>query len=259
MVNPPTPTFLFSGEDVDKLHKDITKTIVEHGNDITFGYENKHARDTCMTVHIWGNAVKRLMNGSVPKKFMFNGDKLKEFRKQGIAENTNPYGHVYTYQQLLQEFPRDNGVSYTSQLTGLKKDLRKCISNGVLDNGLIGILYSPLMRHWDEKPCFNWMQVRYLGDNKVSLRLLFRSHDYGMAMWANLSFILYMMRHFVTRPCDCEIVEVILFSSSAHIYEGDQDIAVKIAGVPWKQQEQVVKYKPLYRLMSYYERLIRRN
>ncbi len=234
MSEQPTPTFLFQGENIDKLHKDITKAIVEYGHDITFGYESKHARDTCMTVHIWGNAVKRLMNGSVPKKFIFNGDKLKEFRKQGIAEKTNPYGHVYTYQQLLQEFPLTQG-RYLNQLTGLKKDLRKCMSSGVLDNGLIGILYSPFMRQWDEKPCFNWMQIRYLGDNKVSLRLLFRSQDYGVAVWANLSFILYMMRHFVTRPCKCEIAEVILFSSSAHIYEGDQDNAVKVAGVPWKQ------------------------
>jgi len=109
-MNAPTPTFLFQGEDIDKLHKEITKAIVEHGNDIVFGHEKKRARDTSMTIHIWGNAVKRLMNGSVPKEFVFGGEKLKQFMCQSIADNTNPYGHVYTYPQLLREFPIENTI-----------------------------------------------------------------------------------------------------------------------------------------------------
>jgi thymidylate synthase len=108
---------------------------------------------------------------------------------------------------------------------------------GIVDNGMVGVLYDPAMWLWDEKPCWNWVQVEYLGDGKLALRLLFRSHDYSTGMWANLSFILYMMRHFVAAPCNCEIVEVTLFSSNAHIYEGDQDNATKVAGIPWLREE----------------------
>jgi len=52
-----------------------------------------------------------------------------------------------------------------------------------------------------------------------------------------MSMILYMVRHFVAKPCDCEIVEVILYSSSAHIYEGDQDVAVMLANTVWEKEE----------------------
>jgi len=107
----------------------------------------------------------------------------------------------------------------------------------VLNNGIVAVLYDPAMWYWKEKPCWNWVQVEYLGDNKIALRLLFRSHDYSTGMWANLSFILYMMRHFVAAPCNCEIIEVTLFSSNAHIYEGDQDNATKVSGIPWLREE----------------------
>jgi thymidylate synthase len=108
---------------------------------------------------------------------------------------------------------------------------------GIFDNGMVGVLYDPAMWLWYEKPCWNWVQVEYLGDNKIALRLLFRSHDYGTGMWANLSFILFMMRYFIAKPCNCEIVEVTLFSSNAHIYRGDADNAEKVSGIPWLREE----------------------
>jgi hypothetical protein len=101
----PTPTRFFAGDDIDVLHKDITTFIVEEGKDIVFGYEKKHARRSTIMLQIWGKAVKRLTNGSAPKDFVFNGEKLKEFRRMGIQDTTNPFGHVYTYQQMLREYP----------------------------------------------------------------------------------------------------------------------------------------------------------
>jgi len=237
MINtPPTSAFFFNGDNIDKLHKEITSAIVKDGNDMTFGYEEKHARDTCMTIQIWGNAVKRLVNGSVPKGFPFSGDKLKEFNRQGIADNPNTFNFVYTYQQLLRKFPVHFEVKYIDQLKNISDKLGKVIQNNVKDNGLVAVLFHPDMFDWKEKPCWNWIQITYLGNNKLSVRLLFRSHDYGTAMWANLSFILYMLRHFVARPNNCEIVEIILFSSSAHIYEGDADNAEAISGIEWSDR-----------------------
>jgi len=226
-----TPTFLFKGDDIDKIHREVTKTIVKDGKDFTFGYENKDARETAMFIQVYGKAIKRLMNGGAPKEFVFNGDKLKEFRRQGVCDDPNPFGHVYTYPQMLREYP--DGDFFIDQLEQIKVKLKGCVRDDNFDNGLVGVLYHPTMAFWGEKPCWNWVQVRYLGDNKVSLRLLFRSHDYNGGLWANLSFILYMMRHFVTRECGCEIVEVLLVSMSAHIYEGDRDIAESTARIPW--------------------------
>jgi thymidylate synthase len=234
MTKQPTPSFRFAGENIDKLHKEITAAIVQFGNDRTFGYENKPAKDTCMTIHIWGNAVKRLMNGSAPKGFIFNGKKLKEFQQLSVSDDPNPFNHVYTYPQMLRQYPMPDGT-LLDQLESIKERLSNNVLEDKFDNGLVGIVYYPGFHQSPEKMCWQWVQVYYLGDGKVSLRLLFRSHDYGVAMWANLSFILYMMRQFVTRDCNCEIVEVILFSASAHIYETDQDAAFKTSGIEWKR------------------------
>ena len=244
-TKPPTPAFFFAGEDIDALHKEIISAIVSDGNDIVFGYEKKHARDTCMTIQIWGKAVKRLLNGSTPKGFPFSGDKLKEFNRQGVMDDPNPHGFIYTYQGLLTK-PGDI-FRYADQLFDIAMKLKRVINIGVKDNGMVGVLFHPSMFDWDEKPCWNWLQVTYLGDNKISVRLLFRSHDYGTAMWANLSFILHLLRHFVARPNECEIVEVILFSSSAHIYEGDMDNAEDVSGVAWDVRKNVFEgvKKPL--------------
>ena len=242
MNSPPTPAFFFSNDDIDHLHKEITSAIVSEGKDIVFGYEKKHARDTCMTIQIWGKAVKRLLNASTPKGFPFSGDKLKEFNRQGVMDDPNPFDFVYTYQQLLRKFE-----GCIDQLSNISLKLSKVIKNEVKDNGMIAILFHPDMFDWQEKPCWNWLQVTYLGDKKLSVRLLFRSHDYGTAMWANLSFILHLLRHFVARPNECEIVEVILFSSSAHIYEGDMDNAEDVSGVAWDVRKNVFEgvKKPL--------------
>ena len=249
MSDAPTPAFFFAGDDIDHLHKEITSGIVESGKDITFGYEKKHARDTCMTIQIWGKAVKRLLNGSTPKGFPFSGDKLKEFNRQGVMDDPNPFDFVYTYQELLRDFNTSTEFEYrgTDQLENIRIRLKKIIYIDVKDNGMVGVLFHPNMLNWDEKPCWNWLQVTYLGDKKLSVRLLFRSHDYGTAMWANLSFILHLLRYFVARPNECEIVEVILFSSSAHIYEGDMDNAEDVSGVAWDVRKNVFEgvKKPL--------------
>jgi thymidylate synthase len=230
-MNTGTPIFLFEGDDIDKLYRDTTKAIMEHGVDIVFGYEHKKAREACVTIKFGEKATVKMTNGVTPKGFVWGGQKLKEFRALAIAENTNPYDNEYTYQQLLREWP--NGEETVNQLDNMRTQLNKSIEGGYLDNGIVGVLFDPNMWESDEKPCFNWMQIRHLGDRKISLRLLFRSHDYGSALWANLPFILHMVRRYIAVPNNCKVVEVILHSESAHIYEGDQDNATKVAGIPW--------------------------
>ena len=228
-----TPTFLFQGSNIDKLHGEITRTIVQHGRDIVFGFERKKAREIHATVHIYGVAIKRLLNGSTPKKFSWSGVKIKIFMKMGIAANCNQYGHDYTYQQLLREWKSVTDNKVINQLKEMRTLLSDSNWHGVDNNGIIAVLYDPSFIHMVNKPCCNWIQLRMVGEKKVSIRILFRSHDYGSAYWANLAFFLYLIRTFVTDMDGFEIVEVILTSTSAHIYENDQDLASKTTGIPW--------------------------
>jgi thymidylate synthase len=52
-----------------------------------------------------------------------------------------------------------------------------------------------------------------------------------------MSFILYMINYFVMKPNECKITEIILTSTSAHIYENDQDSAVDVGGIHWSREE----------------------
>lgn len=228
-----TPTFLFKGHNIDKMHKEITKTIVKEGRDIVFGIEKKKAREIHATVHLVGVAIKRLMNGSTPKKFSWSGMKVKIFRAMGVAAEVNPHGFDYTYQQLLREWEDSDNGKIIDQLKEMRMRLSDANWLGVDDNGIVASLYDPKFIHMVNKPCCNWIQLRMVGEGKVSVRILFRSHDYGTAMWANLAFFLHLIGTMVTRPSGLEIVEVILTSTSAHIYDNDQDLASKTAGVPW--------------------------
>jgi len=230
-----TPTFLFESDDMDFLNREITSKIMKEGKDITFGYERKEARETCMLIHLFGKAVAQLTNGKTPQGYVFGGEKLQLFRQMGIADDVNPSGHAYTYQQMLREFP--DGPRQFDQLENARKLIATCIEEDRFENGIVGVLYHP--DQWDakERPCWNWVQFLYMGNGEISLRLVFRSHDYGTALWANLSFILYMIRHFVASPNDCKVTEVILLSTSAHIYEGDSQIAERITGHSWDDRE----------------------
>jgi len=244
-----TPMYNFSGDDIDQLYRDITRTIIRDGKDIVFGHEKKKAREIHATVQIYGMGIKRLMYGSVPRKFPFQGDKLKEFRKLAIADDVNPYGNDYTYQELVRKFPTN--INQLNQMGLIVKDRQ---STGMTDNGIVGVLYHPNMWKWENKPCWNWLQLRYLGNNEYSLRLLFRSHDYGMAMWANMSFILYMINYFVMKPNECNITEIILTSTSAHIYENDQDSAVDVGGIHWSREEdKSLLHQSLFVLRAIYD------
>jgi thymidylate synthase len=214
----------FEGNNIDKLHYEITKTIIEKGEDIVFGYEHKKAREIFAVVKLHGHAIKRLQNGSVPKKFMWSGKKVKEFCKMSVADNPNPYGHDYTYQELLRDM--HIGQDRYNQINMLKERINEI---DYIDNGLVAVLYQPEFFYMDNKPCCQWIQIRRRNNGTYSFRILFRSHDYGCAYWANLAFFLYMMKQYIDIP----ISEVILVSTSAHIYENDSDWAQNIAKTPW--------------------------
>ena len=105
--------------------------------------------------------------------------------------------------------------------------------NNIMSNRNIGVLYQPEMHNMRDKPCFNWFQIRYTGQGKGSLRLLFRSHDYGDALWANLSSIGYGFDELVFKPCGVELEEIICTSASAHVYENESSMVEKMTGIKW--------------------------
>lgn len=267
-----TPCFLIEGNNLEKINKQILSSIINNGRNINFGSssEIKQARETHITVHIHGNAINNLIKGKIPKSCNFGQMATKEFQKSFLGLETNPKGFMYAYPELLKEYPNSNhkgiikyirkviieyekitsdehvmikdtelidvGKNTINQLEISRLMLEEDKKQNLQSNRNIGILYHPYMWDMKEKPCFNWYQVRYLGNDKVSVRILFRSHDYGDAVMPNLAGLAKVFVELVLKPNNCELIEIILTSTSAHIYEQSSEDAERTTGNKWERK-----------------------
>ena len=236
-VNMPRKIKLFEGNDIDVLFHDVTKAIVTEGTTLRFGSQRevKYARELFIILQVYGKAIIDILAGKTPKGFIWSGQKVREFMKSFIEEIENPSGFIYTYQELLKSYPMPDGSSF-DQLHAAKEALAYDVRHGIQGNRIVGVLYNPIFNKTPDKPCFNWWQVRNLGNNRVSLVVLFRSHDYGSALFANLCSIAYAFYYYVIAPNLCVIDEIIVLSTSGHIYENDSQLAEEVTGIPWEIQ-----------------------
>ncbi len=225
---------LFEGDDIDKLYYEITKSIVTEGTELKFGSQRevKYARELFIILQVYGKAIDDILAGKTPKGFIWSGQKIKEFQKSFIEDIANPAGFEYTYGDLLKNYPMGNGKTF-DQLHSVKEKLAYDKGHDIQGNRIVGVIWNPIFADNDSSPCFNWFQIRYLGNNKVSLVLLFRSHDYSDAVFANLCSIAYAFYYYVIAPNLCIINEVIVISTSAHFYEHSSQQAEDITGIPW--------------------------
>ena len=226
---------LFSGDNIDDLYYETTKAIVTEGTELKFGSQRevKYARELFIILQIYGKAINDILAGKTPAGFIWSGKKIREFMKSFIDEIENPSGFIYTYQELLKSYPMPNGSTF-NQLHSVKEKLAYDKGHDIQGNRIVGVIWNPIFADNDNSPCFNWFQIRYLGNNKVSLVILFRSHDYGSALFANLCSIAYAFYYYVIAPNLCVIDEIIVISTSGHIYENDSQLAEDITGIPWE-------------------------
>ena len=231
---------IFEGDNIDVLYRDITKCIITEGTELTFGShrEVKYARELFIILQLYGKAINDVLDGKTPEGYLWSGQKIKEFQRSFIEDIENPAGFSYTYGDLLKNYPMPDNSRF-DQLHAAKEALAYDISHDIQGNRIIGVIYSPIFNKDHNKPCFNFWQIRYLGNNKVSLVLLFRSHDYIQAVFGNLCTIPYVFNYYVFVPNMCVIDEIILISTSAHIYENDSQQAEEVTGIPWDIMEMV--------------------
>lgn len=241
-----TKLFAYSDDNIDRIYKKIATDIISKGNDINFGdsEEEKFAREIMCTVQIHGKGLRNVLKGKTPKGFGWSGKKVKRLMESFVADAKNPTGFEYTYPELLSKLVgtrKDkfigNCIEIYNQFEIAKNALMVDKVNNIMSNRNIGVLYQPEMHNMRDKPCFNWFQIRYTGQGKGSLRLLFRSHDYGDALWANLSSVGHGFNELVFKPCGVELEEVIVVSASAHVYDNQSDLVENLTGIKWNEEE----------------------
>ena len=242
-----TKLFAYSDDNIDRIYKQIATDIISKGNDINFGdkEEEKFAREIMCTVQIYGKGLRNVLKGKTPKGFGWSGKKVKRLMESFVADAKNPTGFEYTYPELLSrmfgeqiwEAKRTGRHNWYNQTRLAAQYLKIDKEDDIMSNRNVGVLYQPGMHQMKDKPCFNWFQIRYTGKGKGSLRLLFRSHDYGDAIWANLSSVGHGFNELVFKPCGVELEEIIVVSASAHVYDNQSDLVENLTGIKWNKEE----------------------
>lgn len=247
----------YSGDDIDVLYKKITEDIVLDGQDIVFGNEQepKSAREIFAIIQLYGKAIDDVISGKTPKNFRWAGDKITDYQNGFLIpldeigiKHDDDTDFEYTYIELMRKFKTIEGDIDQLEISANK--LKEGKRTKIQSNQNVGTIYHPMYANSHNPPCFNWYQLRMMNEKDVSLRLLFRSNDYGDAVWANLCGISKAFDELVLKPAECNLKEIILVSTSAHIYSNEADLAKNVSGFEW-EREKNEKIKPILRLLGH--------
>lgn len=227
----------FSGDDIDTLNRDLWSAIYNKGNELHFGSidEPKDAREIFSVVQLYGKALNDLYEGRLPKGWKFgeaaNKVYIEMLKDPEKGEQPYTYGErLHKYQAAAKVSCHDVQKIYIKQIENSFIFLKNYIEQGVQSNRVCGVLWNPRDLFLNDPPCFNWFQLRISEKNKVSLRILFRSHDYGNANFANFGAIIRVFQDEVIKPAGGILEELICVSTSAHIYNNDFDMVEALVG-----------------------------
>ena len=220
-----TPIRTYSSDNIDDLNRQLWADISLYGNPLIFGSSDnkKKAREIYAVVQIYGEALEKLYNGEVPKGWMFRGEANKDYIE--MLKDFDRGEQPYTYGQRLGDWE-----GYLNQFETCKGKLKKCIESGVQSNSIVAVLWHPEDIKLKDPPCFNHVQLRVSEGNKVSLRVTFRSHDYGNGCFANWGAIIRAFRDLVIDPAGGVLEELICDSKSAHVYDNDENMKTRLIG-----------------------------
>jgi thymidylate synthase len=206
--------------------------VVAKGIPITFGKDGKRALDSCQLIELTGDAIGQIERHEVHADFPFGGKRLdgycKEFERDFLKEYKNRNDDAkfdYLYFERLASY---NGMF--DQLQVMRENLELQIADKSVSNYCQAITWIPDVDNGDlTSPCLQRVWIRYIGDMGVDVHFEFRSRDLYGAFPANLCALFSMLNREVVKPNGCQIVRVVDYSDSLHLYDTDLDAVKKIA------------------------------
>jgi len=226
----------FSGDNINELNEELWRTIYQKGNDILFGSvgEPKEAREIYAVIQVYGQALKDLYVGKLPKGWLFGESANKIYIE--MLKDADKGDQPYTYGERLHNyFTADSDEMgewyvHVNQMNALKFKLKESIKSGIQSNRICGVIWNPCDLDLKDPPCFQHFQVRLTEENKVSLRIYFRSNDATNAVFANMGAVIRVFVDEVIAPAGGELEEVIWTATSEHIYKNDFDTVEALIG-----------------------------
>lgn len=221
------------------------RAILREGPDLVIGGgdERKPIRDACMLISMTGNAIKQIEAHELHPQYPFKRIEeycneftrpfLEEYRSKPVKER-----FTYLYFERLAHYEAYSGSNSSDQLALLKDALADQIKQNITSNRFQAITwYVPVDIGRSSPPCLQRLQIRYIPENTVDVHLTWRSRDLFTAWQSNIVCIIEMLNREVIKPNNCQIVRIIDYSDSLHIYARDIEDAKQVNLVPVSPQE----------------------
>jgi thymidylate synthase len=219
--------------------------VLRKGADLVIGggEERKQIKDSCMLISMTGNAIKQIEARELHPQYPFRRieEYCNEFTRPFLEEySSKPVNERFSYlyfERLAQYEPPSSG-NRSDQIALLKNALADQIKQDITSNRSQAITwYVPFDIQRSSPPCLQRIQIRYIPDHTVDVHLTWRSRDLFTAWQSNIVCIIEMLNREVIKPNNCQIVRIIDYSDSLHIYTRDIADAKKVKLVPVSPQE----------------------
>lgn len=232
-------------------NRTLWKTIRDEGENLVFGdrSEKKNAKYVYYTVGFSGSALVALNKGEMPDDWLFHGKMVTGY----IAQFDDPVAwknHEYAYADRLLNYEAPN-VDYPksilsflgylvrhlkmpsptikiNQLKHMREQLKESLETGIQSTRIVAITSQPHLDYGkNDIPCLREARVFPVGGKEVEIHYVFRSHDYGNGIMANMAYLNNGILNHVIKPCGCVLKKVIVTSQIAHLYNSDSDMVEK--------------------------------
>ena len=219
--------------------------ILSKGTDLVIGDgdERKPIKDSCMLISLTGNAIKQIEARELHPQYPFRRieEYCKEFTRVFLeAYRSKPVNEKFSYLYFdrLAHYEAPFSAHRSDQITLLKNALADQMKEEITSNRCQAITwYVPDDIERSSPPCLQRIQIRYIPKNNVDVHLTWRSRDLFTAWQSNIVCITEMLNREVIKPNNCQIVRIIDYSDSLHLYRRDFEDAKKVKLVPISPQE----------------------
>lgn len=227
------PTILIQAQNFNVAYVRAIRYILREGVELTIGdvKNPKHILDTCMAIELTGDAIRQIENREIYNDYPFRhiDAYCDEFTREYLSEYINkPDDEQFSY-LYFERLARCRDID---QIAELRCRLETQVDTGIASNRCQAITWR-VAADIDSiaSPCLQRVWIRYLGDMSVEVHLDWRSRDCYTAWQANIIAIVSMLNREVIKPNGCQIVKIVDYSDSLHIYQSDVAAAMNVKAV----------------------------
>jgi len=241
-------TKLIEEKNFHNAYARAVQAVIQEGAGLVIGgaEQRKPIKDSCMLISLMGSAIKQIENRELHPLFPTKRKHLDEYCKEFTRSYVERYLEMplnerfaYLYFErltLYSGYKKSNTV--VDQMLSLREELLDKKELTVTSNRDQAITWQVGPdNETSSPPCLQRIQIRYIPENKVDVHLTWRSRDLYAAWQSNVICLIDMLNREVIKPNNCQIVRVIDFSDSLHIYKTDLEEAKKVKLVPVSPQE----------------------